>query len=111
MAARASRKVAGRRRAASARRRTVPKRQAKSQGRSAGRHRKTAKRASRGGQKPRLTKQQRAQQQAINALFHDQIDALWTRFGNECRQFVDGFNAEMGSSELKIETGADFVLT
>jgi hypothetical protein len=38
------------------------------------------------------------------------VEPLWSRFGNECRQFADGFNAEWGSPKLQIEFGSDVVM-
>lgn len=82
MASRAGRKPTGKRRAAAPRR-------------PAG-----------GARKRRAAREQRA----LNKLFLEQVESLWTRFGTECRQFADGFNAEWGSPTLQIETGADVTM-
>ena len=37
-------------------------------------------------------------------LFDQQIDPLWDRLTNECRQFAQGFNQEMGARQLLVET-------
>jgi hypothetical protein len=55
-------------------------------------------------------KRQAEEQRALGTLFHEQVGALWSRFGNECRQFADGFNAEWGSPALQIEFGSDAVM-
>lgn len=57
-----------------------------------------------------LKRQAAEEQRALGNLFHEQVEPLWNRFGNECRQFVDGFNAEWGSAKLQIELGSDVVM-
>jgi hypothetical protein len=55
-------------------------------------------------------KRRAEEQRALGNLFHQQVAPLWSRFGNECRQFADGFNAEWGSRKLQIELGSDVVM-
>jgi len=110
MASRARRKKLPAKRTAASKarsstRRVVSKSQAKSQGRTAARRRKATPRPSRAA-----LKRQAEEQRAFNRLFVEQIDPLWTRFGSECRQFAEGFNAEWGSQKFQVETGADFVM-
>jgi hypothetical protein len=57
-----------------------------------------------------MTAEQAEQLRAFDKVFQEQIDPLWSRFGSECRQFVEGFNAEWGSSKLQVESGSDFVM-
>ena len=57
-----------------------------------------------------LKRQAAEEQRALGNLFHEQVEALWSRFGNECRQFADGFNAEWGAPKLQIEFGSDVVM-
>jgi hypothetical protein len=57
-----------------------------------------------------VKRQAAEEQRALANLFHEQVEPLWSRFGNECRQFADGFNAEWGSPKLQIEFGSDVVM-
>jgi hypothetical protein len=44
-----------------------------------------------------------AQQQAFE-LFDRQIGPLWDRLEDQCRQFAQGFNQEMGANQLQVES-------
>jgi hypothetical protein len=46
-----------------------------------------------------------AEQRAFD-VFDQQIDPLWNRLTNECRQFAQGFNQEMGAHQLLVESTA-----
>ena len=105
MPSRARRKLPGKRRAVSSTRRLTSKRRARSPGGTAGR-RHAPRQPLRGD----LKRQAAEEQRALGNLFHEQVEALWSRFGNECRQFADGFNAEWGSAKLQIEFGSDVVM-
>ena len=37
-------------------------------------------------------------------MFDQQIDSLWDRLANECRQFAEGFNQEIGAEQLRVES-------
>jgi len=106
MPSRARRKPPGKRRAVSSTRRLASKRRARSPGGTAGRRRQAPRRRLRGD----LKRQAAEEQRALGSLFHEQVEPLWNRFGNECRQFADGFNAEWGSPKLQIEFGSDVVM-
>ena len=43
-------------------------------------------------------------------LFDEQIDSLWSQFGSECQEFAEGFNAEMGVSQLHVDSGPEIIL-
>ncbi len=43
-------------------------------------------------------------------IFEQQVQAVWSRFGEECRRFADGFNTEIGSHQLHVETHPDTVV-
>ena len=42
-------------------------------------------------------------------IFDGQVCAVWDRFAHECRQFADGFNREIGSHQLHVESTADIL--
>ena len=42
-------------------------------------------------------------------IFEQQIQPAWTRFGQECQQFAEGFNAEMRSHQLHVECGPNTI--
>jgi hypothetical protein len=105
MPARARPKVPGKRRAVSSTRLLTSKRRAKSPGGTA-RRRQARRRPLRGD----LKRQAAEEQRALGDLFQEQVGPLWSRFGNECRQFADAFNAEWGSPMLQIEFGSDVVM-
>jgi hypothetical protein len=106
MPSRARRKLPGKRRAVASTRRLTSKRRAKSASGTAGRRRQALRQASRG----HLKRQAAEEQRALGNLFHEQVEPLWSRFGNGCRQFADGFNAEWGCVKLQIEFGSDAVM-
>jgi hypothetical protein len=39
-------------------------------------------------------------------VFAEQADSLWSRFANQCRQFAEGFNTQLGAPALKVEADA-----
>ena len=39
-------------------------------------------------------------------VFADQADALWSRLAEQCRQFADAFNNQLGAHELHVEADA-----
>jgi len=43
------------------------------------------------------------------AVFEQQVDSVWDRFGHECRQFAKGFNDEIGSHQLHVDPNPDAV--
>ena len=43
-------------------------------------------------------------------LFDEQIDSLWSQLGSECQEFTEGFNAEMGVSQLHVDSGPEIIL-
>ena len=45
-----------------------------------------------------------------DALFEQQIQDVWTRFGHECRQFAEGFNNEIGQHLLHVEANPTSVM-
>jgi hypothetical protein len=49
-----------------------------------------------------LAKQPKAAARSLE-IFDRQIEAVWTRFTGECRQFAEGFNQEMGSHQMQLE--------
>jgi len=50
-----------------------------------------------------------AQQRAALA-FEQQIEDVWNRFGQECAQFAEGFNSEMGAHHLHVECNPDTIV-
>jgi len=50
-----------------------------------------------------LKKRKAAEKRAFE-VFDRQIDPLWDRLANECRQFAAGFNQEMGADQLRVES-------
>jgi hypothetical protein len=53
--------------------------------------------------RPVATKRRTAAQTRALEIFDEQIDAVWTRFTRECRQFAEGFNQEIGSPQMRVE--------
>jgi hypothetical protein len=49
-------------------------------------------------------KARKAAEQRAFELFDRQIEPLWGRLENECRQFAQGFNQEMGADQLRVES-------
>src|SRR6185295_11142142 len=49
-------------------------------------------------------KQRKAAEKRAFDVFDQQIDPLWARLENECRQFAEGFNREMGADQLRVES-------
>ena len=45
-------------------------------------------------------------QQRVFQVFAEQADSLWSRLADQCRQFADGFNKQLGAAELMVETDA-----
>ena len=43
-------------------------------------------------------------------VFDEQIDPLWNRLTQECQEFVDGYNVEMGVPQLQVDTTPDLIL-
>jgi hypothetical protein len=43
-------------------------------------------------------------QERAYQVFAEQADPLWNDLTDQCRQFADGFNQALGSSELHVET-------
>jgi hypothetical protein len=50
------------------------------------------------------SKQRKAAEKRAFDLFDRQIEPLWNRLENECREFADGFNREMGADQLRVES-------
>jgi hypothetical protein len=50
------------------------------------------------------SKQRKAAEKRAFDLFDRQIDPLWNRLENECREFAEGFNREMGADQLRVES-------
>jgi len=40
-------------------------------------------------------------------VFDRQVQVVWDRLGQECRQFAEGFNSEIGSPQLHVESDDD----
>jgi hypothetical protein len=78
---------------------------AKTKGAIAAGHRdtKATKPAKADGPAARRQSRQAAQKQAL-AIFDQQIDPLWNRLTDQCRQFARGFNQEMGADQLHVES-------
>jgi hypothetical protein len=51
-----------------------------------------------------------AVEQRAGAIFAQQIQAVWTRFGHECQEFAEGFNAEIGAHQLHVECSRDTIM-
>jgi hypothetical protein len=106
-------------------RRTPPKKRraapqaGRQQGRKAGRQeggkagRSSAQRGRTAAQKVRSArrrgpavspKARKAAEQRAFELFDRQIEPMWGRLENECRQFAQGFNQEMGADQLRVES-------
>ena len=49
-------------------------------------------------------KARKAAEQRAFELFDRQIEPMWGRLENECRQFAQGFNQEMGADQLRVES-------
>ena len=49
-------------------------------------------------------KARRAAEKRAFEVFDQQIDPLWDRLTNECRQFAEGFNKEIGADQLRVES-------
>jgi hypothetical protein len=43
-------------------------------------------------------------------IFEQQVQPVWSRFGEGCRRFAEGFNTEVGSHQLHVETHPDTVV-
>jgi hypothetical protein len=43
-------------------------------------------------------------------MFEQQVQSVWSRFGEECHRFAEGFNNELGSHQLHVETHPDTVV-
>ena len=82
-----------------------PLRTVRAKPRRAGRARASTKRH-RGASATRLT----AAQKRAAEIFEQQVHSVWTRFGQECQQFAEGFNSEMGSQQLHVEANPDTVV-
>jgi hypothetical protein len=59
--------------------------------------------AARSRRQPAAAKRRKAAEKRGLEIFDQQIGALWDRFTNECRQFAEGFNQEIGSHQLQLE--------
>jgi hypothetical protein len=77
----------------------------------------TARAKPRIAKRRRSTKSRRAARARIEALrkrlaeiFEQQVQSVWSRFGAECHQFAEGFNNEIGSHQLHVETNPDTVV-
>jgi hypothetical protein len=42
-------------------------------------------------------------QERVFQVFAEQVDSLWSGLTDQCRQFADGFNNELGGTELRLE--------
>jgi hypothetical protein len=74
------------------------------EGKKAARH-EGRKVAARRRQRPTAsTKDRKAAEKRAFEVFDQQIDPLWDRLTNECRQFAAGFNQEMGADQLRVES-------
>lgn len=82
--------------------RTVPakRRSAAQKGRTAAQRVRAGRRQ---GRTASLKERQAAEKRAFD-VFDRQIDPLWDRLTNECRQFAEGFNQEMGADQLRVES-------
>jgi hypothetical protein len=58
---------------------------------------------------PRVRKLDARQQRALAKLLDEQVQTIWSRFGDECLQFTEAFNSEMGSPRLRLQSGPDAV--
>jgi hypothetical protein len=56
-----------------------------------------------------VTRATMAQKRAAQ-IFEEQIQDVWTRFGQECLQFAEGFNNEIGAHQLHVEVNSDTVV-
>src|SRR5216684_2546767 len=43
-------------------------------------------------------------------IFDAEIELVWNRLANECRQFTEGFNSESGTRELDIDASSHTIL-
>jgi hypothetical protein len=68
-----------------------------------GRGTKATKPAKAGRPAARMRGRHAAEKQAL-AIFDQQIDPLWNRLTDQCRQFARGFNQEMGADQLHVES-------
>jgi hypothetical protein len=85
--------------------RRAPSRTARAKPRRAERPRASAKRHG-GASATRTT----AAQKRAGEIFEQQVHSIWTRFGQECQQFAEGFNSEIGSQQLDVEATSDTVV-
>lgn len=46
----------------------------------------------------------------VAEIFEQQVQSVWSRFGEECLRFAEGFNNEIGSHQLHVETNPDTVV-
>ena len=46
----------------------------------------------------------------VAEIFEQQVQSVWSRFGEECLQFAEGFNTAIGSHQLHVETNPDTVV-
>jgi hypothetical protein len=58
---------------------------------------------SRRNRRPALSQRQKAAEKRAFDLFDQQIGPMWDRLANDCRQFAEGFNQEMGADQLRVE--------
>jgi hypothetical protein len=45
-------------------------------------------------------------QERMLQVFEEQADSLWSGFADQCRQFAEGFNHQLGGPELKVDADA-----
>ena len=102
--AQVKRRVAARKSGKAGRRAGGQANRAKAKGAMAARRKatKTAK-AAKSGRPATRAARQAAEKQAL-AIFDRQIDPLWNRLTDQCRQFASGFNQEMGADQLHVES-------
>ena len=74
------------------------------------RSRAASPKARRAVAKTRRTAGPSAAELRAGELFEQQIQGVWDRFGQECLQFAEGFNNEIGAHHLHVELGADSIL-
>ena len=85
--------------------------------------RATRRTPSRSGAKPRTAKRRasskrphaaaagiEALKKRVAEIFEQQVQSVWSRFGEKCHHFAEGFNNEIGSRQLHVETHPDTVV-
>jgi hypothetical protein len=68
------------------------------------------KKASTKARRPEGIRRPTAAEMRADEIYEQQIQSVWERFGLECLQFAEGFNNELGSHLLHVQSNASQVV-